>query len=297
MAKMIPQIYRDSIKVILIILLLTILNYSLPLLSFFIYIIWPIPVVYFTLKYGMKKAFFLIILVAVINGLMLGAVMGLYTVIGFGLIGFLMGTGLEEGFSPLKILLLTILAVLISNLIIAGTTSYIFGFSYDELFNNIIESIGQNPEYSNLTVVLRQQLDLVRNLFPAITVITSIISGALTYYIALWYLKKKGIEKEVFKQIKDWYFPHWWVSSGIVISLLFKSNIYFLNLNVVLLFLASLQGFATGLYFISRRQYPPIFTFIYVMVIVLFNIFSLIVLALVGLIDMWFNLRKVQRLG
>lgn len=291
---MIPELYRDSLKALMVIILLTILNFNLPILSLFIYIIWPIPIAYIVVKYGMKRAILLIIVAAVVNGLIMGAVMGLYTVIGFGLIGFILGASLEEGFSPLKTLLLTIFAVLISNLIIAGTTSYIFGFSYNQLFNDLIKSIGQSPEFSHLSAVLEQQLNLIKRIFPAITVITSIITGSLTYYATLWYLKKMGLEQKVYKPVKYWRFPHWWVSLGIVISLLFKTNIYLLNLNIILLFLAALQGFSVGLFYLTKGNYPPFLTFTYILIIVLFNLFSFIILALVGLVDMWFNLRKIK---
>lgn len=291
---MIPELYRDSLKALMVIILLTILNFNLPILSLFIYIIWPIPIAYIVVKHGMKRAILLIVVAAVVNGLIMGAVMGLYTVIGFGLIGFILGASLEEGFSPLKTLLLTIFAVLISNLIIAGTTSYIFGFSYNQLFNDLIKSLGQSPEFSHLSVVLEQQLNLIKRIFPAITVITSIITGSLTYYATLWYLKRMGLEQKVYKPVKYWRFPHWWVSLGIVISLLFKTNIYLLNLNIILLFLAALQGFGVGLFYLTKGNYPPFLTFTYILIIVLFNLFSFIILALVGLVDMWFNLRKIK---
>lgn len=291
---LINEVHKDSLRALLVIFLLTLLNLYLPLFSFLIYIIWPIPIVFIIVKHGIKQATLIIVVAAVINGLLLGAMMGLYTVVGFGLIGFFLGTSLEEDFSPLTALLLTILAVLISNILIGGIFSYILDFSYNQLFSDIIHSLENSPQFKDLSSVFEQQLQLLEAIFPALLIITSIVTGILTYYASLWYLKRKGIDKDTFKPVRYWQLPRWWLSLGIVVTLIFRTNLYLANANIVLLFLVFLQGFAVGLYYLSRVD-NKFLTFLYIFTILLFNFFSFVVLALVGLIDLWFDLRKLNK--
>ncbi|MCG8516141.1 MAG: YybS family protein [Halanaerobiales bacterium] len=288
---MLKEEYVDGIKVLLLIFLLTILNLNIPIISFLVNIILPVPVVYMIIKHGMNKTFFMILLSAVLSGLLIDPLMGLYTIIGFGLIGFVLGSALKEEFSPRLTLILTISAVLISNLIISGISSYLLDFNYHNLFNEIIEGLGSNPDLTELALNLEQQLELLKMLIPAFFVITSIISGTITYYLTLWYLKRIKLNKRVYKPIKYWYFTRW-ISVGIAICLLFKTNIYLVNLNMVLLFFVFLQGFAVGLYYLAKSPNSSGLTFLYILLIILFNFFVFIILSLVGLIDMWFNLRK-----
>lgn len=229
---------------------------------------------------------------AIINGLSFGVVMGLYTIIGFGLVGFVVGGSLVEGFSPFKVLLFTIGAVFISNLNIGVASSYLFGFNYNQFFNEIINNISQFPEFADMQAVLEHQLQFVKMIIPSILVISSIASGALTYYASHWYLKNKGLRIEMYKPVYYWSFPRWWISIGIIITLIINGNIYLTNLNIILLFLVFLQGFAVGLYYLKKL--PPFLTMVYVFVIIMFNIFSFFALAFVGLVDMWFNLRKLN---
>lgn len=44
--------------------------------------------------------------------------MGLMTIIGFGLVGFVIGNVIKEDFSPLKTLIITIITVIISQALI-----------------------------------------------------------------------------------------------------------------------------------------------------------------------------------
>ncbi len=288
---MISKVHKDGLKALLAIFLLTILNIAFPVISFLIYIIWPIPVIYMIVKHGSRAAILLIILAALINGIAFGTSMGLYTVIGFGLVGFIVGGSLVERFSPLKVLLLTIGAVLLSNLSISLTSNYLFGFDYNQLFSEIINNIKQVPELVDMSAVIQQQFEFVQLILPAILVISSVVSGILTYYAAHWYLKRKGLKLKIFPQVRFWRFPRWWISLGIIASLLLKSNIYLLNLNIILFFLVFLQGFAVGLFYLKKLS--PFLTMAYIFLIIVFNFFSFFLLAFTGLVDMWFDLRKL----
>ncbi len=282
------EFYRDGLMVLIALFFLTIFS-SFPILGFLVYFIWPIPLVYLIVKHDIQKAMLIIIIAAVLNGVLLGIGMGMYTIVGFGLIGFVLGSAIKEGFSPLKTLLLTIVAVILSDFILIGVAPFILNFSYTELTQEMLEGIKNYPGLSEYSTIIEQQLRIIEVLYPSMIIITSIVGGILIYYLANWYLRKKGISKETYKPIKDWQLPHWPLSLGLVISLLVKGNVIFANLLLVILFLMFLQGFAVGLYYLSRTGSK----FIILIYTVVSFIFSYVVV-LVGLVDMWFNLRKLK---
>ncbi|MFW5992210.1 MAG: DUF2232 domain-containing protein [Halanaerobiaceae bacterium] len=304
---MITELNKDIIKVVFFLLILTFLYYILPLAGLLIYIIWPIPVVYMTLKYDFREALITIILAAIINAFFIGFVidmtagifMGMYTIIGFGLIGFLLGAGLKENFSPLKTLVLTITGVFISNTIITFITPYLLDYSYQEIFAEISRSFEQNQMLSEYSYLVEQQLAFLRIIFPSIMIISAVIIGSLIYYITIKYINKRGFNKNSFKPVRYWFFPR--ILSVLIALILFANSLFFetnvsankifINVIFVLLFFVFLQGFAVGLYYLSNIK-SSLVTVIYITFIIFFNFIALPGLIILGLIDMWFNIRK-----
>ncbi len=280
--------YKDGVMVLIALFFLTILS-SFPILGFLIYFIWPIPLVYLIVKHDIQKAMLIIVISAVINGVLLGIGLGMYTIVGFGLIGFILGSAIKEGFSPLKTLLITIIAVIVSDFILIGVAPHVLNFSYNDLTQEMVQSFKSYPGLAEYSTVLEQQIRIIKNLYPSMVVITSILGGILIYYLTLWYLKKKGINRDTYKPIREWQLPKWPLSIALVICLLFKGNIIFANLLLILLFLIFLQGFAVGLYYLSKTGSK----ILYVIYAIVSIIFSYIVI-LLGLIDMWFNIRKLK---
>ena len=271
---------------------MTVVNFFFPVLSIIILAIWPIPVVLVSIKHGMKVAGITIVVAAVINGFLFGPLMGLITIIGFGFVGFIIGESLNEELSPVKTLVFTIMGVLISQLLIVAISHFIFDFNIKHLLEQIIDQLTKAGEITKFKDILQAQMQVVKVVFPAIILMSSILTGILNYYLSLWYINNRGIKKEVFLPVKLWRFPRWYISAGILISLIFKNNVFFVNANIVLLFLVFLQGFAVGLYYIEKSKKVVFLRWIYIFSI-LFIPPVFIILILTGLIDMWFNLRKL----
>jgi len=281
----------DGLKTLLAIIIMTVMNFFFPVLSIIILAVWPIPVVLMAVKHGMKVAGITIIVAAIINGFLFGPLMGLITIIGFGFVGFIIGGSLNEGLSPARTLLFTIIGVITSQLLIVAISHYIFGFDMKNLVEQIIKQLSEAGD-TTFKEIIQAQFHVIKAVFPAIIVISSILTGILNYYLSLWYLNNRGISKKIFLPVKLWRFPRWYISFGIIVSLIFKTNTFFVNLNIVLLFLTFLQGFAVGLFYIEKTKKPVFFRWLYIFTI-LFIPPVPIILMLTGLIDMWFNLRKL----
>jgi uncharacterized protein YybS (DUF2232 family) len=282
---------KNTLIAISVIIFLTLLNFSIPFFSLFVMVVWPIPVVIIAVQYNTNQAGLVIAVAAIVNGLLFSPIMGLMTVIGFGLIGFVLGGSINEGLSPFKTLLFTILAVLLSQTLIFGVTTYIIGYDFNNIINNALDMLLQTPQIDK--TLLTQFKAIIQILFPAMIIISSTVMGTLNYYASIWFLKKRGYEKAVFTPIQYWKFPRWIVSLGILFTLLYNTHPFLVNLNVILFFLAFLQGFAVGLFYIVKKD-SFFLNMVYVglVFIIPFLAFGLI---FVGLIDMWFNLRKLNK--
>lgn len=283
--------YKDSIRTLAYIILLTAVNYFLPFLSMAVMILWPVPIVYLSQKKESSTVITVIIIAALLNGVLFGTLMGLMTVIGFGLVGFIIGNVIKEGFSPLKTLIIAVITVIISQVLIVYVSSTMINLDYQTMLRQAVESIGGDLDQQSIEQLVMSQMNIIKLIFPALVAISATITGILNYYVSAWYLRRRGLNINLYKPINKWYFPRWILSLAIVITLLLNGNIILLNINIYAFFLAFLQGFAVVLNFLGQKSSSFLLKAAFV-----FFIFILppvpVVLILLGLLDLWFNFRK-----
>ncbi|MCC3144703.1 YybS family protein [Halanaerobium sp. Z-7514] len=283
--------YKDSIRVLAYILILTAINYLFPFLSLAVMLLWPVPIVYLVQKAETPRVILVIAAAAVLNGVFFGAFMGLITVIGFGMVGFIIGNVIKEDLSPLKTLIISVIAVIISQALVVYISANMVALNYQNLIQEAVNTIGAELEDQNLEQLIRAQMTYIRIVFPSLLAIAATVTGIFNYYLSAWYLRRRGLNIDLYKTVSSWYLPRWPISILIVISLLLRTEPVFLNLHVYLFFLAFLQGFGVLMYFLSYRNSSLVLkTFIIFLIFVFPPIFM--VLILLGLIDLWFNLRN-----
>lgn len=280
----------DGIKVLLLIIMLTFIVMYVPVLNILGLLIWPIPVVFIFLRHGMQNAVKLILIAAIVNSLLLGPLMGLITIIGFGFIGFIIGSCLEEEISPLKTLMATIGVVLVSHVVLLVLAHFFLGFEFEYFIQEFETILEQTSELGQFQDVI--QLELFKKIIPGLIVTSSIVTGILQYYITIWYLQKKNFSVKIYSPLKLWSFPRLPIFFGLFFSLLFLQNTVFINLGLVLFFLLFIQGLAVGLYLIDEKLKSRLLKVVFIFSVFFLPFVSLI-LTVVGLLDMWFNLRKI----
>jgi uncharacterized protein YybS (DUF2232 family) len=283
--------YKDSIRTLAYIILLTAVNYFIPFLSMAVMILWPVPIVYLVQKKDSRGVIGVIVIAALINGLLFGTIMGLMTVIGFGLVGFVIGNVIKEGLSPLKTLITAVITVIVSQALIFYVSSGMMNLDYQTLLQQAVESLSSEFDQQSVEQLITAQMSLIRMIFPGLLAVSATITGILNYYVSAWYLRRRGLNIELYKAVSRWYFPRWTVSILIVISLLLTSNSIFLNINILMFFLAFLQGFSVLMYYLSQKSSSFLLKSFFIFLIFIFPPVP-IILILLGLLDMWFNFRK-----
>jgi len=253
--------------------------------------LWPVPIVYLVQKEESSRVIGVVAAAALINGFFFGPIMGLITVIGFGLVGFIIGNTIKEGFPPLKTLIAAVLAVIISQALVVYVSGVIMDLNYQSLIEEVLRNLGGELDQQTVEQLIMPQLQLIRLMFPSLLAISATITGIFNYYISAWYLRRRGLNIELYKAISRWYLPRWTISVLLVISLLLRTNIVFLNFTVYLFFLGFMQGFAVLMYFLSARNSSFLLKSFMVFLIFIFPPVP-IILILLGLVDMWFNFRN-----
>ena len=291
---MVSEAVVDSLKALLFIIILSGTVIYLPIINILGIVFWPVPVVFIFIKYDMLAAMKLIIAAAVINSALFSPLMGLVTVVGFGFIGFVIGSCFQEEISSFRTLLYTIGVVFLSLSVMLFILYYLLGIDFSFFIQEFEDVLAQIPEFEHLEEYIMLQLEWMEQILPALLITGSIIIGILNYYISAWYLWRKNYAVETFTPLKYWYFPHWPVSIALIISLLLSQNIIFMNLNFLLFVLVFIQGFAVCFYFIGEVLKSTLIKAVFVFI--LFTVpFMFLLVLLIGLVDMWFNLRNLKK--
>lgn len=280
-----------------VILGLSLLGIIFPFFSFAAALIWPVPVVYLALKQGLKRAALMIAAAAVLNGMLISPVLGLITVAGFGFVGFVMAGALLENLSSFRVLLFTVLAAVASNFLLITGISLGMGYGIQEgIRNALLETLLPLLDNGEMSVLIQMQLELIMRLMPGLIVISGLISGILNYYIVHWFLKAKNMKIKVYQTVDRWRFPAGLLTAAIVLALLFREQRVMLNLGVIVFFLVFLQGFGVGLFYVIRKSSSLFWRWIYVFFVIVIPLLPPLLL-LLGLIDLWFDIRKLKFTG
>jgi len=163
--------------------------------------------------------------------------------------------------------------------------------NYQTLLQQALQNLSGELDQQSVEQIISTQFNLIRMIFPSLLVISATITGILNYYVSAWYLRRRGLNIELYKPVSRWYLPRWVVSILIVVSLLLTSNPVFININIFMFFLAFLQGFAVLMYFLSKKNSSILIKSFLIFLIFVFPPIP-IILILLGLLDMWFNFRK-----
>ncbi|MGM0409381.1 MAG: DUF2232 domain-containing protein [Bacillota bacterium] len=280
----------DVARAVAAVVLLTFLNIYLPIFSLFVLIVWPIPIMLVTVKHGVKTSAITIAIAALINGIFFSPIMGLLAVIGFGFVGFVIANSINENFSPLKVLIFTIIAVLISQSIILLISGQYLNYNLTNMISESMQMFSSAPQIDD--ALIEQLMNLIKSIVPSILFISSIIIGTLNYYASLWYLNNKGISKNIYKSIDQWRFPKWPISLGILATLMATQNTILLNINIILFFFAFFQGFSVGLYYVAKKK-SFLLNMLYIFLVLIIPIISFAMI-FIGLLDMWLDFRKIK---
>ncbi|MFP3982767.1 MAG: DUF2232 domain-containing protein [Desulfurivibrionaceae bacterium] len=153
---------------------------------------------------------------------------------------------------------------------------------------------------SQLNEAIKQLRVIIARIFPAIALNTIIITVWLNQLLGNWLLKKTDSTPPPWPEFNKWRVPDKlvWLLIGAGFALLLPQPVIQgigLNLFLILGLVYSLQGLAVLSFLLTKWEVPILFQVI-IFSLILLQTYSIIILAFLGLADIWFNLRKEKQI-
>ena len=276
------------------------------------FFITPLPVLYYLRTSAGEKGTRIIIRSSVISGL-LAMIMGALPVLLFSFtlvpIGFILAASLRKEESHwaagLKALVFVAATWFMAGMLVSST-------QHINIYSSILQEIDQNlvaaleayktsakiptatlEEVGNAFTELRR---LVPRIFPGVILMTIISTVWLNMVFGDWLLKRTGKAYSNWQDFRTWKLPEqmvWGVITAGVFLFISSSlfNTIGLNLLMILGLLYFFQGLAVVTFLLARWSVPRTVKFFLFMLLIV-QAYGMILLAILGLADVWLNFRK-----
>ncbi|HDQ93087.1 MAG TPA: DUF2232 domain-containing protein [Synergistetes bacterium] len=291
----------------------------LPLVGIAFSLVCPAPLVVLGLRHSPGRSILGVAVATVIVALFTGVVGALFFCLGFGFLGIALGYFARRYERAVDIILYGILVSLGSKLVLMFLVVKVTGinpFSLDEaeLFSvmekigSIYASMGMPEEaISSVSEQMRSALGLVPVIFPSLLVMAATVDCFLSYVVSGAVLRKLGKERVPdIPGFSEWSFP-----KSIFIALLASIAMHFagslypslsflqragLNLRLLVTVLFFIQGLAVVWSFMQMKGLGRFLRVTITVFIIVVSFLAQVALIL-GIIDMWFDLRTRFRGG
>jgi uncharacterized protein YybS (DUF2232 family) len=307
----------ESAMITGILVIIAYLSSFITLLMFF----YPTPAIILGKRKGLKYSLLSLIASDLIISMLLGLQTGLVFLILYTPMALALTYGVCRNEEANKTILFGSAAYMISFVLYILLLNYIMGINFIErvaeiyeqsfettrgLFNNIPDQFRteQIEKYiSDIEKMAPMMNYYVTNVFPAFLIVASIIISYINYIVASKFAVRFSINVKQHEGIAYFSFPrNFMISMAGLLLLSFLLQL--LNINVVIIqmnlfiivFMAMLlQGAAVLKYFIDKSRMGKFARNLLLVIIVLMSINFSIVYAVIGLIDLTVNLRKINR--
>jgi uncharacterized protein YybS (DUF2232 family) len=280
----------------------------MPLIGVIATLFLALPFIIFTIRHGYAYAL-LLLAASLIISMLIGSLFSLPVALMFGTAGIAIGVMLAKNKSRYMILLISALIFLINIVIdyaisvkflqtdIIQETLLAFRQSFDTAMQ-MMKGMGQEPP-KQLQEQFNQGFELIKYVIPTLFVIAAFLFAYITIIVSVPILKRLKLPVGTWPPFRDVTLPKslLWVYV-LVIALSFIpfekgtfAYIAILNVYYVLQLLLMVQGFSF-LYHVANKKNIPKGMVIGGTVLCLFLPFLLYLIAILGIIDLGFDLRK-----
>ena len=294
-------------------------GHFLPLVGMVFSLVCPAPLVVLGLRHSLGRSVLGVAVATFIIAAFTGVIGALFFCFGFGFLGIALGVFGRRFDRSVDILLYGVLVSLASKLLLMTIAVKITGinpFSLDEAqLLPMMEKIGSI--YSNMGMPeaavsaaeeqMRAALALIPLIFPALLVMASTVDCFLSYIVSGAVLKRLG--KEELPEVPE--FMEWRFPKSLFLALLASIVLHLLgshypalavmqraglNLRLLVTVLFFIQGLEVAWNVMEARGFGRLVRFLVTGIVFLVSFIAQIVLIL-GIIDMWFDLRSRVRGG
>lgn len=295
-------------------ILFAIISAYLPVIGPFVNLLWPVPIILLGVRHGYKWSIMATVVAGIIIAMLLHPLQAVSVVVGFGLIGIILGFAFRMEFSPAKTMLWGTIASLISKAALLGIGAVVTGINPFEMQSDVMAKAMEQgvevyrnfgmaePELAKMTESMQIMIDLLKIILPAGFIMASVVDTFLNFVIAKTVLKKLGHTMADFPPFKNWTLPEYIVyffALALVMIYWGKSReitiLYTvgMNLQVLTSTLLLVQGLALFYYVVDKYNLSRMVKGI-ILFLVLTNGFFSQILIVLGAVDSVIDYRRLR---
>lgn len=307
----------ESAMITGILVIIAYLSSFITLLMFF----YPTPAIILGKRKGLKYSLLSLIASDLIISMLLGLQTGLVFLILYTPMALALTYGVCRNEEANKTILFGSAAYMISFVLYILLLNYIMGINFIEriaeiyeqsfettrgLFNNIPDQLRteQIEQYINDIEKMAPMMNyIVTNVFPAVLIVASVVTSYINYMVTSKFAVRFSINVKQHEGIAYFSFPrNFMISMAGLLLLSFLLRLLNINVGIIqmnlfiIVFMAMLlQGVAVLKFFVDKSRMGKFARNLLLVFIVLMSINFSIAYAVIGLIDLTVNLRKINR--
>lgn len=280
--------------------------------------VWPVPVIIVGYRNGLKASILSAMSAGLIVSMLTQPLVGVGLLLGFGLPGILMGYMISKRVSPYIIVVLcglvlsiTMVSEFVLSLMASGIDIMTFFTSFDTTFRqqmefvlNLYRQMGiAEKDLQYMSDYFSKTVDMVKLIFPSALLISGLMFSLIDYKLTRLILKRIGHVIPDIEAFSKWRLkePYSFILLGLSVLAGIVSNYKIsglsaaaLNVSTILMLIFSVIGVSVVVYYSrvygDRYAVPKAMRIAIIVLIVL--VFMQFV-ALIGILDMFLNIRKL----
>lgn len=256
--------------------LFAVLGVYLPVLGALFTFLWPVPVAVCGMRNGFRWSIMSLIVACAVIGSLLGPVQAISIVAMFGLLGLVLGECMHRGYPPVRTLLFSSGAALVSIVLSMGLGMLVMGTNpVDMMFTGLEEALKETEGYYRAAGMdeaaiaaavesNKELLSTIRVILPASFVVCSPILAYANYLAARKVLSKMGVAFQPLPPFTHWRVPEYliWPYAIAVLVLLFYPEApqivrdVAVNLQMITSMVFFVQGLAVIFWWLNKNGKP-----------------------------------------
>ncbi len=289
----------------------------IPFLQFFVYFFWTIPGILIFVRHGFVAGILTLVVASIIVLMLSGPLSAVMAGVQIGALAVVYGYAIRKRWKAGKTVFSGMLATVAASLLLYYLFFWITGVNGLDITGQMQEAVdptieayrrfglvGENgiPE-QELRAMVSGYIERVAFFFPAFFAMAGAFAAYLTHYIARRILRRFAIEVHVLPPFREWRMP-WWIVWGLIAALGadLAGKYWGIDLlsrvggNIAIFYVPFL--FVLGLavaYFLSTKYLSgkPFIRLMLPLFLFLFLPFSLYIVALLGVLDLFFDYRGI----
>ena len=200
-------------------IIFAVISVYLPVIGPFVNLLWPVPIILLGVRHGYKWSIMATVVAGIIIAMLVHPLQAVSVVVGFGLIGIVLGYAFRMEFSPTKTLLWGSVASLLSKAMLLGIGAVVTGINPFNMQGEVMASAVQQavevyrnfgmPEeqLAQMADSMKTMIELIKIILPAGFIMASVVDTCFNFLIAKAVLRKLGHKIPDLPPFKQWNIP------------------------------------------------------------------------------------------